>query len=260
MDVATIGLLFGAALLAGALNAVAGGGSFFTFPALVFSGVNEILANATNSVALWPGAVASVGGYRKDLAHVRRVLVILSIASLIGGAIGAYLLLSLRGREEVFRLLVPWLLLVAVLLFAFGGRFTRWLRSRDLSLPSYETPGGLGLLAIMQGVISIYGGFFGGGMGVMMLAAYTLSGLENIHHMNAIKALVSVFIKGIAVVLFVLAGEVQWDAALIMTAGAVVGGYGGAYYGRMVKPDVMRQFVLVVASIITVVFFVRTYG
>lgn len=250
-------MLFVAAVLAGALNAVAGGGSFITFPALVFTGVPEIAANATNTVILWPGAVASTGAYRRELVSERTLTVLLSIISLLGGLAGAQLLLAFQDYEEAFSALVPWLLLAATLLFAFGNRATTWLRSRiNLREGSRSA---LIVASVMQFFIAIYGGFFGGGMGVLMLAAFALIGMSNIHTMNALKSLVSVLIKGIAVVAFVLAGIVVWPEAVVMIIGAIIGGYWGADVARRFDQAAVRQFIIVAAWIITAVFFYRTY-
>jgi hypothetical protein len=250
-------LLFVTAVLAGAINAVAGGGSFLTFPALVFVGIDPITANATNTVVLWPGAVASTGAYRRELASERRIVIVLSIVSLVGGLIGALLLLAFRAYEEAFSALVPWLLLVATLLFGFGGRLTQWVRSHiDLRESSMTA---LVVASTLHLIISIYGGFFGGGMGVLMLAAFSLIGMENIHVMNALKSLVSVLIKGIAVVAFVVAQAVVWPAALLMIVGAILGGYWGADIARRFPPATIKRVVLWMAIVITILFFYTTY-
>jgi hypothetical protein len=249
-------LLTGAAILAGGLNAVAGGGSFFSFPALVLiGGVPDVQANATNSVILWPGAIASTGAYREELTTRRRVAVVLSIISLIGGLLGALLLLQFRDQQEAFRELVPYLLLITTLLFAFGKPLTNWLQKHvELSENSLS---GLIAVTLLQLPIAIYGGFFGGGMGVMMLAAFSLLGMDNIHIMNAIKSLLSVLIKGIAVATYVVAGVVAWPQAILMTVGAIIGGYGGAHYARKLDPALVRRFAIVTGVIMTIIFFLR---
>jgi hypothetical protein len=254
-------LLIIAAFLGGMLNSVAGGGSFLTFPALVFTGVDPITANATNTVMLWPGAIGSVGGFRHELSAARRTAIVLSAVSLGGGLVGALLLLWFRDYREAFEAIVPYLLLFASLIFAFGGYFARWMQEHA-GLHHTSTTA-LVLVSVLQFIISIYGGFFGGGMGVMMLAAYALLGMDNIHIMNAIKSLVSVLIKGIAAITFVvsslfLSGVVTWPQAIVMTIGATVGGYVGAHYSRQLDPTRVKRVVIVLAFIITALFFI--YG
>ncbi len=190
-------LLFFAAMMAGALNSVAGGGSFISFPALnLFGGVPEKFANTTNTVALWPGSVASVGAYRKELMTQRKGLVLLSSVSLIGGGLGAILLLGTP--QVLFTKMVPFLMLFATLLFAFGRRMSNALRARaaHVTVPVGVTAAGVVLL---QFITAIYGGFFGGGIGIMMLAILSLWGMDNIHNMNALKTALASLINGVAV-------------------------------------------------------------
>jgi uncharacterized membrane protein YfcA len=273
-------LLFVAAILGGALNSVAGGGSFIAFPALIFTGVPPINANATNTVALWPGSVASTAAYRKELAQQQRsVLIVLSGMSLIGGTLGALLLL--HTSQATFVRLIPYLLLVATLLFAFGGRITTYVRERrrrarqlEIDNPSLvslaETqdeklvvpstvPSRFALagIALIQLVIATYGGYFGGGIGILMLAALGLMGMENIHVMNALKTLLTSFINGVAVITFAIAGAVVWPQALLMVIGAIIGGYGGAYLARKIDPRWVRLFVILVGFGMTIYFFIR---
>ena len=247
-------ILFFVAILAGALNSVAGGGSFFSFPALLFTGVPAINANATNTIALWPGAVASVGAYRRDVGGQPVLLITLCVASLIGGLLGAVLLL--RTPEPVFVELIPFLLLAATLLFTFSGQITRYLRTRFHHPARAQWVSLLGV-GLLQLAIAVYGGFFGGGIGILMLASLALIGMENIHRMNALKTLLSSLINGIAVVTFVLAGVVFWPQAVLMIVGAVIGGYGGASIARRLDPLLVRRFVITVAFGMTIYFFIR---
>lgn len=237
----------------GALNAVAGGGSFLTFPTLVFQGVSPIIANATSTVALWPGSIASTGAYRDDLRTLRRYLVPFSVASLLGGYLGAWLLL--RTSPDDFRALVPWLILVATLVFAFGDRVVTRLRARSDGEPRPPARWGFPLAVATQLLIATYGGFFGGGMGIMMLATFTIFGMRDIHAMNGMKSWLAVAINGVAVVTFVAAGAVLWPQALVMLAGAVAGGYGGARLARRVAPGRVRRFVIALGAVLTVYFF-----
>lgn len=248
--------LFIAACLGGALNSVAGGGSFITFPTLIFTGVPSINANATNTVALWPGTVASVGAYRNDFVTQRRMLYFLSGISLVGGILGAVLLL--RTPPATFELLIPYLLLLATLLFTFGGALTNRLR-KYIGAVSENHWGLLAGIAVLQLIIATYGGFFGGGIGILMLAMLRLTGMENIHTMNALKTLLATCINGVAVLTFVIAGAVWWPQALLMIVGAVLGGYGGAYYARKIDPLLVRRFVMLIGFALTLYFFIRAY-
>jgi uncharacterized membrane protein YfcA len=252
----SIVVLFFAAMIAGALNSVAGGGSFITYPALVFGGVPVINANTTSTIALWPGTVASIGAYRKEIAAERAGLWPLLVASLIGGTIGALILLGTP--QSTFAKLLPFLLLLATLLFAFGKRVSERVRKTvsKADLPTSTLRGGVILL---QFVIALYGGFFGGGIGMMMLAAFALLGMDNIHRMNGMKTLMAGVINGAAVIIFVINGAIYWPQAVVMIGGAIIGGYTGATYAQRINPVLVRQFVIVVGFALTVIFFVRTY-
>lgn len=247
MTLVEAGALFAAAAAGGALNSVAGGGSFFTFPTLLFFGVPPVQANATSTVALWPGSLASVGAYRRELGAARRMVIPLSVVSLVGGLIGAKVLLGTP--QQTFKSLVPWLLLVATLVFAFGNRLVRRLRGHE-AVP-------LWVAVFIQFVVSIYGGFFGGGMGILMLASFAAAGMTNIHVMNGLKNWLAVCINGIAVATFVVAGAVYWTEAITALSGAIVGGYGGASLARKIDPARVRIFVIAVGSALTVYFFVK---
>ncbi|HEY2512496.1 MAG TPA: sulfite exporter TauE/SafE family protein [Polyangiaceae bacterium] len=251
MTLLTLILLFLAAALGGALNAVAGGGSFIAFPALLFSGVAPVAANATNTVALWPAGVASALAYRNDLPGPRSMLLALSAASLVGGIAGAELLL--KTKDTTFILLLPWLLFVATVLFTLGGKLTA--RFRKPGAHTRALPVVLGV----QVVIAIYGGYFGGGMGILMLAVLSLVGMTNIHSMNAIKTILSAVINGVAVVLFVVADAVAWKPGIVMVAGGILGGYAGAAMARKLDPAKVKRFVGIVAWGMTAYFFYKTY-
>lgn len=249
-------LLFFAAILGGTLNAVAGGGSFFTFPALIFTGVGSITANATSTVALWPGSIASIGAYRNDLAGQQRGLLFLLLGtSLIGGVLGAILLL--RTPESTFVSLIPYLLLGATLLFALSPYITARLRMRTLEKTTRISAMTLIIFACIQFIIAIYGGYFGGGIGILMLASLAFMGMDNINRMNAVKALLTSAINGAGVVTFILAGRVLWLQALVMIVGAVIGGYGGAFYARKIAQRWVRLFVIVTGTALTIYFFVH---
>jgi uncharacterized membrane protein YfcA len=251
---ATYGLLFVAAAIGGAINSVAGGGSFVAFPALLFAGVPAVPANATNTIALWPGSVASAVAYRRELRDVRRELVPLGAASLVGGVAGSILLL--RTSDHTFVLLIPWLLLFATMLFSFGGEVTRRLRTGA----DGRTQASLGVAIAAQLFIGVYGGYFGGGIGIMMLAVLSLLGMTDIHRMNSLKAVLGTLVNGVAVVAFVIAGAVAWAPGAVMIVGGVVGGYAGAAIARQVDPGLVRKLVLAVAWSMTGYFFLRTYA
>ena len=252
MSALTLLLLFVAAALGGALNSVAGGGSFIAFPALLFSGIAPVVANATNTVALWPAGLASAFAYRHDLPGPRSTLIVLSIASFVGGIAGAVLLL--KTSETTFVHLLPWLLLVASVLFTAGKRLTSKIRAQS------ATPRALAAVAVVQTVIAIYGGYFGGGMGILMLAALSLVGMTNIHAMNALKTILGAVINGVAVLAFIIAGAVAWRPGSVMVLGGILGGYAGAALARRIAPARVRTFAGIVAWSMTVYFFVRGYS
>lgn len=249
-----IALLFAAAVLGGGLNAVAGGGSFISFPALLFVGIPPIAANATNAVALWPAGMASTFAYRKDIKTPRPTVLALGLASFVGGTLGAVLLLLTS--DTTFIYLLPWLLLVASALFTLGGFLSRRLRgARE------PREGRLVLLAgaLPQLVIAIYGGYFGGGMGIMMMALWSVMGMTNIHEMNGLKGILGTIINGTAVVAFILAKAVAWEPGIVMVIGATLGAYAGASLARRLDPRWVRWFVGLVAWAMTAVFFVKAY-
>ncbi len=258
-------LLFIAAMIGGTLNSVAGGGSFVTVPSLIFAGVLPVQANTTSTVALWPGSVASITAYRRELAKLNRVVMLtLGVTSLVGGFLGARLLLSTS--QSTFLYLLPYLMLVATLLFAFSPRITALLRKRSVntqgiqekaSLFSWRT---LAVISFIQLIIAVYGGYFGGGIGIMILASLGIMGMENIHEMNGMKTVLQTSINGVAVITFILARAVIWLPALVMIAGAIVGGYGGAYFARKLDPRAIRIFVILVGSGMTIYFFLRSIG
>jgi uncharacterized protein len=246
-------LLFITAFVAGGLNAVAGGGSFLSFPVLIFMGVPPIIANATNTAAMWVSALATLGAYRQDFDQDRRSLFMLSVVSMVGGLLGAIFLLY--SAADFFRALIPYLLLLATTLFIFGESLKQWLQSQRKK--AYSKSSQFLYLLIVQLVISIYGGFFGAGAGILMLAALTFFDVKNIHSMNALKMLLGTCINGVAVVLFIFAGLVAWPQALLMAVGGSLGGYAIAQFSRKITPNIIRQFVSAVAVGMTIYFFVR---
>jgi uncharacterized protein len=247
--------LFVAALAAGALNSVAGGGGFIAFPALIFTGMPPINANATNTAALWPGTVASTGAYRRVLdGEARRLILPLIATGLGGGVLGAVVLL--KTPQQTFLHLVPWLLLSATLLFVFSGRITRWVRNRTEHLQNGSRLGKLAA-ALLQLFIALYIGYFGAGAGILMLAMFALMGVKSIHTMNGLKTLLASICNGMALLTFIVAGAVVWPQALLMIAGAATGGYAGAYYAQKLAPERVRQLVIVIGFGMSAYFFVR---
>ncbi|MEO8609464.1 MAG: sulfite exporter TauE/SafE family protein [Chloroflexota bacterium] len=249
-------VLFFAGMLASGLNSVAGGGSFISFPALLVLGIPPINANTTNTVALWPGSVASVGAYRRELGDSWRTLIPLVVVSLFGGIVGAVLLLGTP--QNTFARLLPFLLAMATVLLASSKRLTQAVRSRNIG--SQMSPRvNLALMLVLQFFIAVYGGFFGGGIGILMLAIMSLQGMTNIHAMNGIKTLLAVVINGLAVLIFVTAGTVYWPQCLFLLGGAILGGYGGAYLAQRFDSEKVRKFIIAIGIFMTVYFFIRTY-
>ena len=241
-------------MLGGALNAVAGGGSFVAFPALLFTGVPPIAANATNTFALWVGTSASGGAYRGRFSLSRRVMIPLVATSVAGGLFGAFLLL--KTPAYTFMRVLPWLMLGATLLFAFGKSLTGRRRSGLEHDASAAALFGASLFELM---VAIYGGYFGGGVGIMNLAMLAALGMTDIHTMNALKVLLGGVINGVAVITFIVKGAIYWPQAAVMTLGAILGGYFAAHYAQKLPQSWIRAFVLLVGSGMTVYFFVQGY-
>ena len=240
-------LLLAAAFVAGALNAVAGGGSFLTLPALVFTGVPPVVANATGTVALLPGYAASAWGFREDMAAPPGLTLGKSIAlALIGGAGGAALLLVTP--DATFRKVVPWLLLAATALFAFGP----WLRARLAGGKPSTTRATVGVLAVAG-----YGGYFNGGLGILLLALFGLLGQTNLNAMNGLKNWVSALLTAIAVAIYAAGGVVHWPQALLMMLAATAGGYGGARVARKLPAPVLRWGIVATGLVMAGLFFWR---
>ncbi|MEO3435259.1 sulfite exporter TauE/SafE family protein [Inquilinus sp. CAU 1745] len=242
----TIALLMAAAFLAGALNAMAGGGSFLTLPALIHAGVPPVAANATGTVALLPGYVSGAYGFRRDLTPVASVgLPWLAAVSLAGGLVGALLLLVTP--DDVFRAIVPWLLLAATALFAFGGKLSDAMRRRGA--------GGKGQMLAALFVVSVYGGYFNGGLGILLLAHLALFGMTSLNAMNGLKTALSAVLTTIAVAAYAVGGAVHWKEAAIMTVAAIAGGYAGARLARRIPPTALRIGIVALGLIMAAAFF-----
>jgi len=254
LNLQSILFLFCAGVMGGALNAVAGGGSFIAFPALLWTGVPPIPANATNTIALWTGAAASSGAYRQRLDIPRQVLIPLLAASFVGGLAGALLLLITPAHT--FMRVLPWLTLGATLLFAFGKKLARGEKS---VIEHPATGPALAGATLFQLAVAVYGGYFGGGMGIVMLAMLAALGMTDIHAMNALKSVMGFVINGVAVVTFIVAHAVYWKHGIAMIAGAIAGGYVGAHYAMKMPQVWIRTFVVLVGAGMTVYFFWKSY-
>lgn len=243
-------LLAGAGLLAGAMNALAGGGSFVSLPALIAVGVPSVAANASSTVALYPGGLASAWVYRTGLNDICGVSAKAMLAvTLVGGLAGSLLLLLTP--SDAFDLVLPWLLLVATLTLAFGRRIAPWLQSRVRLT--------VGPILGIQFALGLYGGYFGGAVGLMMLATWSLLGQTDLKTLNPPRTLMVSAANTIAVLCFVLAGVVHWREVLILGAAAMVGGYLGAVLGKRLDPKVTHAATVVLSVGMTVAFFVRAW-
>lgn len=244
-------LLAGAGLLAGAMNAIAGGGSFVSFPAMVFAGLPPVIANASSTVALFPGTIASTWAYRRDFTSVVDVRLRWMLpVTIAGGFCGAELLL--HTPTHLFDLVIPWLLLLATLTFMFGDRVGAALRRAVRLGPAAPLP--------IQFLISIYGGYFGGAVGLMMMAAWgLLTANLDVKAMAPARTLLISAANGAAVALFIASGVVRWPETLALLGGAVAGGYGGALVGRRLPRALVRGWVLLLSAAITVLFFRRAF-
>jgi uncharacterized membrane protein YfcA len=250
VTLATI-VIFFASVAAGAINSIAGGGTLISFPALVWIGRDPIIANATNAVALWPGSLAAAYGYRTELSTVRRWLLYLIVPSLLGGALGSWLLL--RTPSSVFEQLVPFLILAATVLLALQEVITRHLPPPA----THHTPLRIAGVFLFQLLVGTYGGYFGAGMGILMLAALGLIGLTDLHQMNGLKNILAVAINGIAAVYFTLANAVAWDDVLVMMTGSILGGYLGARIARRLGRKFVRTAVVVIGLVMTIALFLK---
>src|SRR5262245_12165762 len=213
---------------------------------------------------MWPGSLSSAIAYRREIVRARHWLVTLGVASVAGGIVGGWLLI--KTSDQRFLQLLPWLMLAAAVTFTLGGRVAdRLVRRRAVKVPgatgapgARSAPVGAPVwIVLFQFVIAIYGGYFGGGMGIMMLAAFSVAGMTDIHEMNGIKTLAAVAINGVALVVFIADGVIAWAPGLVMVAGAIVGGYYGAFLARRMKTHVVRAIVIVVAWTMTAYFFVK---
>ncbi|MCG3149370.1 MAG: putative membrane transporter protein YfcA [Verrucomicrobiae bacterium] len=240
----TLLVLLAAGFAAGFVNAIAGGGTLLSFPALMFGGLTAIVANATNTLALVPGAIASAWVYRQRLRENRQLIITYGVPSVIGGLAGAVLLLATT--EKLFRAIVPFLILLACVLLVLNEPIGRWMTRRANLNPKRHAI----LLWGSQLVIGIYGGYFGAGIGIMMLAAMAIFLPEDLQTANALKAILAVVINGTALVYFIVAGKIDYQLGAIVAVAAIAGGYVGAHVAQKLSPRWLRAVVVVYGAAI----------
>ena len=253
LDTPHAALAFGAAFLAGAINSIAGGGTLVSFPTLIWLGLDSVTANATSTVAIWPGTVGSAWGYRRELRGVQSRFLLMVVPSLIGGIAGAILLKWTP--TSTFDRLVPYLILFATFLFMAQEWVQRKLGTGDPAMRQSTKwlVGGL----LFQLLVGLYGGYFGAGIGILMLAALSILGLKDIHEMNSLKVILGGSVNGIAAVYFIWAGMVYWPYVVLMAVASITGGYGGAGAARKLGRTAVRRLVIAVGLGMAVSLFIR---
>jgi hypothetical protein len=244
---------FGAAFLAGAINSVAGGGTLVSFPALIWLGLNSVTANATSTVAIWPGTVGSAWGYRRELGGAEPRLLALIVPSLVGGLAGAILLRCTPA--STFDRLVPYLILFSTLLFMAQEPIQRKLGSAERK--RHESRAWFVSVLFFQLLVGLYGGYFGAGIGILMLAALSIMGLRDIHEMNSLKVVFGGTVNGIAAAYFIWARMVYWPYVLLMAVAAIAGGYGGAGVARRIGRTAVRRIVIAIGFGMALSLFIR---
>lgn len=250
-------LLFAAGLVAGAINALAGGGSFIAFPALLLAGVPPVAANATNTFSALPGYLSGAFGYWADIKRHSGRLAFFAITALIGGFLGAEMLLHVSNQQ--FSQIVPWLMGLSVLAFAFGGKFNAWLRKRRTGAEGESLAGRMALTGLLA-LICIYGGFFNAGLGIMLLAFFVLAGMDDIHAMNGLKLVISAVVAVVAVLRFGVGGQIAWIEGGAVFAGTLIGGYSAAKIAHFIPTLVLRRAIVAYGALLTVWFFYKAYA
>lgn len=255
-DVPRLLILIGAGFVAGVMNAVAGGGTLVTFPALLLTGLGSVVANATSTVALLPAALSSAYGYRKNISPVARWLRVFAPVSLAGGLLGGLLLVATPSKT--FDGLVPFLIFFATILFMAQGSFSRYFGARVGSgvLPSRAWIAGA---AVFQFAVAVYGGYFGAGIGILMLASLGMLGFDNVHQMNTLKVMLGFLINVVAAVYFAASGLVDWPGAGIMVVGTIMGGYAGAHVAQRIPQTRIRGVITAIGLIISAAMFYRQF-
>jgi uncharacterized protein len=243
---------FASAFAAGAINSVAGGGTLLSFPTLIWLGLDSVSANATSTVAIWPGSLGGMAGYRKELATADRRMLALTVPSLTGGISGALLLRFTP--PSIFDALVPFLILFATVLFMVQETVQRMFKTGE---SRHESAKWLAGAMLFQFFVALYGGYFGAGIGILMLAALSILGLTDIHQMNGLKNFFALCINGVAALYFMFEHMVQWPYVLIMAAGAIAGGYGGAGMARRIGRTAVRRLVVGIGFAMSASLFVK---
>jgi uncharacterized membrane protein YfcA len=250
-------LLLLAGLLGGAVNSLAGGGSFIVFPALLFVGVPPVLANASNTYAALPGYMSGAAGYWKSVTPHKDKLILYGTIAAVFGYIGAELLLVVS--DEQFSKVVPWLMAFAVAMFVFGNRINAALSKRGGGRSGMKALGAVLILALLAGV-SVYGGFFNAGLGILLLAFLAMAGMSDIHAMNGLKLFISSTIALVAVVRFVIDGSIDWYHGSIALVGVTIGGYVAARLAKFIPTAWIRMGVIIYGIVMTGYFFWTAYG
>lgn len=258
MSAFDIALLVAAGLLGGAGNALAGGGTFFTFPAMLEVGLPPVTANASSAVALYPGRFPSVWAGRRELAQLRPRLLRACLVAALGSLAGAWLLLVTK--ERVFTGLIPWLMLFATLLFAFGGRLVAATQRLAPGRGARGTGLALALALALETAIAIYGGYFGAGAAFMIMAGHAITGIADVRKSVALKNLVVTVMTTVSVAVFVAAGAIAWRETVAMMAGALPGGYWGARLAQRIDPAKLRLAILAIAVALTAYYFWKVYA
>jgi uncharacterized membrane protein YfcA len=259
MDIAQISILCAASLAAGAVNSIAGGGTLLTFPALTLvlgpSSTALVVANATSTVALFPGSLAAIWGYRRELSGMRPWIAPLMIPSLLGDAIGTGLVAQRDPKE--FALMVPWLILTATTLFMLQPTISRW---TGIGKPqTAASPGAKLGIILFQFLIAVYGGYFGAGIGILMLSSLAIMGMSDIHRMNGVKTALASAINGVSVAMFVWFDKVNWNLAIPMVISSIIGGYVGASVARRLDKNVVRYLVVAIGLVLSTYYFGRIH-
>ena len=246
-------IAFAAAFAAGSINSVAGGGTLVSFPALIWLGLNSVTANATSTVAIWPGSLGGMWGFRRELRTTRSRMLALIAPSLLGGIAGAWLLKVTP--PGVFDRLVPFLILFATLLFMAQEAVQRLLNTAEAA--KHQSNRWLAGAMVFQLFVALYGGYFGAGIGILMLAALSVLGLTDIHQMNGLKNFFAVCINGVAALYFVASNMVYWPDVLIMALGAIAGGIGGAGMARKLGRTAVRRIVICIGFAMAISLFIK---
>ena len=225
------------------------------FPALLLAGVPPVLANATNTFAAWPGYVSGAIGYWSQIRENKKRLLPYVTAAFAGGFLGAELLL--RVNDEQFSVVVPWLMGLAVFMFAFGGRISNWIKEHSPGKRAKLAATGLWFLLAL---ICLYGGFFNAGLGIILLAFFALAGISNIHAMNGVKLLISAIVASVAIIRFAMEGSIAWYEGSFVFLGSMTGGFISARLARFIPPPVLRSAIIIYGIFLTALFFFQAYG